>query len=169
MLKNTIKILVLLWISFIVVGCAYFGNEKQYEQGDWYGLATPDEVAKIKQNKLALEKMQAIPAQTAYIENGILVPISQSGSKGKKTPAGFKGKVCNLSSYNRVHIVIKGPEVKGFYLGPGQNITEYLIPGVYTATPYVGSRRIYEPRTFHVNSRTHNFMGEELHWYVYYE
>jgi len=169
-MKNESKInyIIIALLILITSGCALYGNERQYEQGDWYWVATSEEVARIKQDKLALEKVTAIPAQTAQISSGKLIPSNQSGVQ--KAPAGFRGKVVNLDKYDKIYFEIKGPEVKGYLLGPGQSVIDYLIPGKYKARISTTSRYKYTTLgTFNVNSRTHNFMGEEMHWYVYYE
>ena len=51
--------ILLLAILLLSSGCgAFYGNEKQYEKGNWYLLAGSSEVARIKQDKLAMEKLK---------------------------------------------------------------------------------------------------------------
>jgi len=138
---------------FWLTGCgAYYGNQAQYDKGDWYLLATSHEVARIKADKLAFEKLTQLNA-------------SPSGVTVKKT--GYAGIAFNKSSYRDANIVVTGPERKGFYLKPQEKISYNFIPGTYVASLYDDYGNIRnKPWIFHVGLQTHYFMGEEVHWYL---
>lgn len=139
-------------VASLLTGCgAFYGNEKQYDEGDWYLLAPSEEVARIKEDKLALEKLKTAPAQTK-IQNGV--------------PQGYEGLVANLSSYARYNFKIIGPETKSYLLGPGERAGDYLIPGEYICIVYQGSYRMGFWR-FKVGPQLNVFMNEKYHWYVY--
>ena len=181
-------ILVILGIMVLVSGCAArYGNEKQYTKGDWYFFAGSSEVARIQQNKLALEqnklaleKLEVQPVQTVQITKTGKRYINVESPSRKSTlaesrcdkrivNAGYKGKVANFSRFRRVNFIITGPEQRGKLLSPGDQEYDYLIPGVYVAKAYIKNRQVSESWIFKVGVQQHQFMGEGLHWYVYYE
>ena len=134
-----------------LMGCgAYYGNEAQYDKGDWYLLASSREVARIKADKLAFDKL----AQ------------SDNLTSAKKT--GYAGTIFNKNQYRYANIVVAGPERKGFYLKPQEKISYNFIPGTYVATLYDDYGNIRDnPWIFHVGPQTHYFMGDdEVHWYL---
>ncbi|MFH0956076.1 MAG: hypothetical protein V1801_02605 [Candidatus Falkowbacteria bacterium] len=146
---NVGAVLVLV-LSF--TGCAaYYGNQAQYDDGnDWYLLASSREVARIKADKLAFEK---------------LAQSESSDATAKKT--GFAGTAFNRSAYRYANIIVTGPERKGFYLKPQEKISYKFIPGTYVATLYDDYGNIRDkPWIFHVGLQTHYFMGEEVYWYL---
>ena len=146
----------------------FFGNVKQYDDGEWYGVTGSGKVAIIKRDKLSLQKLEMTPAKMAVIKDGKIIEYEVT-AKGE-APAGFMGIVVNHSQYYRINFIIKGPEVKGYLLGPGQSIEpEYLTPGQYTAHTFKGGSEVGKPWTFTVGSRQHNYLGKTYHWYVYYE
>lgn len=134
-------------------GCStMYGNEAQYDKGDWYFFGGSEEVARIKQDKLAIKKLESQPVQTASVDG-----VAQ----------GYKGKVASANR-NLVNIIIRGPETKSFMLGPGKSEEEdYLTPGNYTATTYVGGRQLGYPWPFTVGVQQNKFLGKDYHWYVY--
>lgn len=139
----------ILWLT----GCsAFYGNEAQYDKGDWYLLASSREMARIKQDKLAFEKLRTAPVKTETT-NGV--------------PRGYKGLLYNSSLNRYANIIVRGPEEKSFYLKPGGREDYSFVPGTYIAVQYdeYGYRR-GNPWVFHVNAQTNNFMGEEVHWYL---
>ena len=145
--------ILLLAILLLSSGCgAFYGNEKQYEKGNWYFLAGSSEVARIKQDKLAMEKLKNQPTQTASKDG-----ITQ----------GYKGVIANLS-WGTVNIHIDGPEKKRFFLDRAQTQEEYLIPGRYAATAYYRGQ-VRGSWSFVVGPEQHNFRGEKVHWYLVYE
>ena len=152
-------------------GCALFSNEAQYDKGDWYFVTGSGEVARIKQDKLAFEKIKASPVKVAYIDNtgNVTEVIPENESKKNYIFKGYKGKIFNFSYSKKINFIIKGPETKGFFTPPGQQYYDYLIPGTYEVRTYQGGYEIEKPKIFHVTARTNNFMGEELHWYVGYD
>ena len=136
----------------LLTGCAaFYGNEKQYAEGDWYGITGSREVARIKVDKLAFDKLKATPVKTE-IKDGV--------------PQGYEGLVANLSNYNRYNFKIIGPETKSFLLGPGERAKDYLISGDYTCIFYQGSQQV-GLWSFKVGPQQSTFMNEKYHWYVY--
>lgn len=135
----------IVWLT----GCgAYFGNEAQYDKGDWYLLASAREVARIKQDKLALKKID-----------------EQAAAEGQAIR--FPGVILNKSAYRDANFVVSGPETKGFYLAPSKKENYDLTPGVYVATLYDENGYVRgKPWIFHVDARKHSFLGEKVHWYL---
>lgn len=148
------KMAILALLLVMLAGCALYGNEAQYGEGDWYFIAGSGEVAQIQQNKLALKKLGSQPAQVAFKDG-----VSQ----------GYSGLVVNLSKYTRYNFIISGPERKGYFLGPNESVKDNLIPGTYSCAVYRAGRQMGEPWIFHVTAQKHIFMGEEYHWYLYME
>ncbi len=150
-----------------LTGCAgpYFKNQAQYDgKENWVGWANPHEVARMNQERTATNKLAALPASMGYInEKGQTVPVTITS--GKTAPAGFMGKVANLSSTRRLKFAVYGPEEKSWYLGPGQIVPDYLPDGNYIGRIFYGSSEIQAPIPFKVGSQRKNFMGEEVHWY----
>lgn len=148
-----IGFIMLLAAMVLLSGCAaYFGNEAQYEKGDWYLFAGADETARIKQDKLAFEKLKSQPTDTAVV-NGVA--------------QGYKGIVANLGR-ERYDFRVNGPENKNYLLGPGERVVDYLLPGKYEVKTYYGGNQV-GGGTFHVGPQTQTFMNEKYHWFVYAE
>ena len=179
---ETYLLSLLILTLFFISGCALYGNEKQYAKGDWYFFAGSEEAARIQQDKLALEKLEAQPVQTAqitktegkkYINVELLskksTPAEPGQDKKRTVSAGYKGLVVNLSKYNIYNFIISGPERKGYLLGPNETASDYLIPGTYSCAFYQAGRQIGESWIFHVTAQQHNFKGQMYHWYVYME
>lgn len=87
---------------------------------------------------------------------------------------GFKGKVANFDNYYRINIIILGKRQgaekrRAFLLGPGEIKDVYLLPGDYTAQAYIGGRKVGDPWNFKVDVQDKMFLGEKVHWYVYYD
>jgi hypothetical protein len=153
-MKKIIFLVVILAITALT-GCApFFGNSKQWDEEDWYFYASPDAIARLKQDKLALEKLKAQPAQVK-IENG--------------APQGFRGIVANMSANNRYTFKIDGPENKSYYLGPEMRVVDYLLPGAYTVAIYRGNGLVQPPLLFKVGPGQHYFLNENFHWFCYAE
>ncbi|MEA3463977.1 MAG: hypothetical protein U9R14_02810, partial [Patescibacteria group bacterium] len=128
MKKGIVVLVSLLAIAWLTSGCgAMYGKKSQYDKGNWYGFTGSAEVARIEQDKLALKKLEAQPAQTAFIN---------------RVPQGYKGLVVNLDNRRRINIHIDGPEKKRYFLGPGQSEKDYLIHGKYVATAYRGNNLV---------------------------
>lgn len=140
-----------------LTGCvgAYYGSQAQYEgkDNDWYFLADSREVARIKQDKLAFDKLASQPVQAATISG---------------VPQGFLGVVVNFSRYERYNFELRGPEKKNYLLGPGERAVDYLLPGRYRCATYKGGSKTGET-VFDVGPQTQVFMNEKYHWYVYAE
>ena len=150
-MMKSFKLFILL-LTFCLVGCsAMYGNEKQYGEGTWHFWANSREVARIKQDKLAFEKINSLPPQTETI-NGVF--------------QGYKGIVANFSRHNTYNFHLSGPERKSFLVAPGQEVKDYLIPGNYSATIYLNGRIVGQPQAFQVSPRQHYFKGDWCHWYV---
>ncbi|MDO8592850.1 MAG: hypothetical protein Q7R92_03745 [bacterium] len=152
MKSRTFAVLLVLASVTLFTGCAaYFGNEAQYNKGDWYLFADSREVAHIKKDKLAFNKLEAEPVKTNTV-NG----VSQ----------GYEGLVANLSNNNRYNFKLFGPETKSYLLGPGERATDYLIPGKYVCIVYQGSYQVGS-WSFQVGPQQSIFMNEKHHWYIY--
>ena len=136
-------------LVFLFGGCgAFYSNEKQYNDGDWYGLAGSHEVARIKSDKLALEKLK-----------------QSDNSDAQKI--GYRGTIYNSSAYRYANVIVTGPERKGFYIKPQEKIYYNFIPGTYVAALYDDHGNIRnKPWVLHVGLQKHYFMGEEVHWYL---
>lgn len=178
----------MLGLLFVLTGCIgpHFKDRAQYDKGEWKGWASHEDVGQIEHQKLAqkdgeaaleirrtrdkmaLEKLQAQPVQTGTMTAGGVV-ANGTVAGGATAPAGYKGIVANLSSYRRYNFVIRGPEDKSFYLGPGERTTDYLLPGRYTATFYYGGEKAGQPHVFEVGAQERVFQGEKCHWYVFTE
>lgn len=139
----------------LLSGCIgpYFRDQGEYDNGVWYGVADSHEVARMKSDRLAFEKLKAAPVQTE---------VKDGASQG------YEGLVANLSGYNRYNFILTGPETKSYLLGPGERAIDHLIPGNYTAIVYQGSYRVGS-WTFKVGVQQSTFMNEKYHWYVYAE
>jgi len=148
--------LVLLFVAavmtLITVGCGtpLFGNIKQYRDGDWYLGADPHQVARMEQDKLAVDKLKEQPVYTSSI-NGVT--------------KGYLGLAVNYYG-DIVTIKLIGPQRKIFVLKPKEMGTDYLIPGWY--------RRIiiYRGQTTHesmmeVGPELHHAEGGQYHWIAY--
>ncbi len=145
-------IFTILALSLLASGCASFGNEAQYdEKGDWWGAASPETVARIQRDKLALKKLAAEPVQGDAVQ-------------------GYQGVVANFSNHLR-NFYISGPESKSFLLGSRANTTNWrenalLLPGVYSYTVMDGSV-VVGTGMFQVGPQRSRFIGEKVHWFVY--
>ncbi|MEA3398207.1 MAG: hypothetical protein U9R06_00485 [Patescibacteria group bacterium] len=158
-------------LSFSLQGCfshALYGSEEQYESGDHYWLAGAREMARTKQDKLALEKLEALPAHTAVIDlSGELTEEKNGTIFGHKTvPAGYKGIIFNKSRYRAYNFVVSGPETTSWYLEPGDTKEAYLLPGTYLYKRYYGSQMQDKPLIFNVSAQTHQFGSQKVHWYI---
>lgn len=146
------KIFIVVSLIFLFIGCAaHYGNEAQYDRGDWYLLASAGEVVRIKGDKLAFNKLKNAPAQT---------------ESKKNVPQGYKGLIANLSGHNRYNFKFTGPETKSFLLGPGEQVIDYLVPGKYFCEVYHGGSKIGS-WSFKVGVQQSTFLNEKYHWYVY--
>ena len=149
-MQNVVVLLMLMFVAIIMSGCStLYGNEAQYDNGDWYFLGGSSEVARIKQDKLAFEKLTAQPAQTMMINGASM---------------GYKGIVYNANR-EECDIRIYGPETKGFLMPPNMQDTIYLIPGEYTAQSCVNGS-CGKRSKFRVSTQTHRFFGQDVHWYA---
>lgn len=132
-------------------GCALYKSERQYDQGEWKGWAGSEEVARTKQNKLALAKLQAAPVQTLTTNE-----VSQ----------GYLGIIANMSTYRRLTFKYSnatGTESGIEYLGPGQQIEKYLLPGVYRGEIFYGGERVGWAM-FKSEPVEKSFLGKKVHW-----
>jgi hypothetical protein len=136
-------------LSSLLVGCAWYGNMRQYESGDWWGIAGSREAAQIRSDQLAHEKQKAQGAGGGAIQ-------------------GFPGIVMNTRDYF-INFLIRGPEKRGYLLKPKETVTDNLVVGTYSAEIQdMDGRRIGEARIFHVNTQKHFVFGEKYNWYVVY-
>ncbi|MFH1254990.1 MAG: hypothetical protein V1667_00755 [bacterium] len=144
-------IFTILALALLASGCASFGNEAQYDkEGDWWGAASPETVAQIQRDKLALKKLAAEPVQGNAVQ-------------------GYEGVVANFSNRLR-NFYISGPESKSFLLGNRANANwrenTLLLPGVYSYTVMDGSV-VVGTGMFRVGPQRSTFLGEKFHWFVY--
>ncbi|PIR12795.1 hypothetical protein COV49_04125 [Candidatus Falkowbacteria bacterium CG11_big_fil_rev_8_21_14_0_20_39_10] len=140
------KILLVILIGVFLAGCASFGEKSDKE--NWYGLMGSREYFKHETNMLALKKLE-------------------NSTPDSNPKQGYEGKVQNFNLHKTYNFVIRGPEIKSFLIGPGGIKKERLIPGDYTGTVYDGGNIIGKPWPFFVGVQKHNYLGEEVHWYLY--
>ncbi|KKR91933.1 MAG: hypothetical protein UU95_C0024G0018 [Parcubacteria group bacterium GW2011_GWC2_42_12] len=153
-MKNKITVLaIMVGLLALVSGCALYKSERQYDQGEWKGWAGGEEVARTKQDKLALAKLQATPVQT-LVTNG----VSQ----------GYLGVIANMSTYRRLLFKYIGPETGIEYLGPGQQIEKYLLPGQYQGEIFYGGEKVGW-LTFKSEPVVKTFFGRQVHWMFFSE
>lgn len=80
------------------------------------------------------------------------------------------GIVSNMDRYRPIRIVIldeNSKEKKSYFLAPGQWLRDYLIGGDYKAVAYYENREVSHWK-FKVGTDIHNYMGNEVHWYLVY-
>ena len=80
------------------------------------------------------------------------------------------GIVSNMDRYRPIRIVIldeDSEEKKSYFLAPGQWLRDYLIGGDYKAVAYYENREVGR-WGFKVGPDIHNFMGNEVHWFLVY-
>jgi hypothetical protein len=130
-----------------------YKSETQYDRGKWFGLAGPDQVARTKQDKLALAKLAAAPAQT-LVTNGV--------------PQGYLGVIANMSAYRRLLFKYSGPETGAEYLGPGQQVEKYLLPGAYAGEIFYGGDKVGWT-TFTSEPVEKTYLGKKVHWFFFSE
>jgi len=166
MKKIILKMVVLIFATASLSSCALYHSERQYDQGNLGFIATSPEVARIKQDKLALKKLEATPAQIAVIDTkGEMVKkIVKNINNKEEVFIGYKGIIANMSIYQRYEFKIVGPESKIWYLGPGQKFEDYLIPGQYLGYIYYGSYQQGRPIPIDVGPQEKIFLGEKYHW-----
>lgn len=154
-MKTRVFVVAALALVLLSTGCIgpYFRDQGEYDNGVWYGVADSREVARMKADKLAFEKLRAAPVQTEVKDDA---------------PQGYKGLIANLSGYSRYNFTLVGPETKSFLLGPGERAIDYLVPGDYICIVYQGSYKVGVWR-FKVGQQQSVFMNEKYHWYVYAE
>ncbi len=168
-MKNMKRVVIVVFVLLIATtlssGCALYRSEKQYDEGSWYGVTGSGEVARIKENKLALKKLEATPTQIAVIDTkGEMVKKIVKMVDGKEeTFLGYKGIVANMGTYRRYNYEFVGPEKIAVYLGPGQKVYKYLIPGKYTVKIYYGGDLV-GVRPLLVGPYDDDFLGEPVHW-----
>lgn len=137
----------------LATGCgAFYGNEKQYDEGDWYLLASSAEVARIKEDKLALAKLEA---------QNFLVS-KEAATKGLKVI------VANMDHYRSINTKLFGPESGHSYLLAPNGWEEiYLITGTYMAVSYYGSE-VVGVWKFKVGPPIKKYLGKEVYGYTYF-
>lgn len=162
MKTKTIPTIVFASLALLLNGCALYKNEAQYDQGRWKGWAGAEEVARTKADKLAIAKLQATPAQTGIMGPNGPVPAT-SATNINPVPAGYLGVMANMSSYRRLLFKYTGPETGVEYLGPGQQVEKYLLPGVYYGEIIYGGERVGQV-TFRSEPVEKGFLGKKVHW-----
>ena len=173
-MEKIIKVLAVFFLLSLLCctyGCggvffALYGSEKQYDSGDHYWLAGSQEMARIKQDKLAIEKLKAAQIYAGEIDLSTGETRKISLAPAKTALAGYKGIIFNKSRHRGYNFVASGPETKGWYLGPGEIKEAYLLPGVYCYKRYYGSTVQDKPLIFYVSAQTHQFGSQKVHWYI---
>lgn len=132
--------------SFLLTGCASFGDHGDWERGDWYGFARPDTVARMEQDKLALKKLESLPADAHPVQ-------------------GYRGVIKSNAGSDILQVKLEGPENKSFFLNPGDQAIDYLIPGNYKRT-LIRNDKIFASQNFIVGAQKHYFAGGEYHWVI---
>lgn len=151
--KKWILLLAAVSMALGCLGCGtpLFGSLQQYKDGDWYLGANPQQVARMEQDKLALEKLKAQPTYTATDNNG----ISQ----------GYRGIAVNYYG-DIVTIKLDGPQKKIFVLKPKEIATDNLIPGRYRRI--IIYRGVARHESMMVVGPELNYAeGDQYHWIAY--
>lgn len=143
------KLILLVLVLTIFSGCAVYRNKAQYDKGDWYGITGSGEIARIEQDKLALEKLKDAPI---------------IGDKVK----GLLGIVANCDPRSTKNFKILGPEQKSFLILPGHYEEDNLIPGQYEGRIYHRGRQVENSWFFYVSTQKNKFLGKEYHWFLFY-
>ncbi len=147
-------------LAVVLNGCgAMYGNEQEYWDGDFYNFADPDELAEIQndrisimERKMALAKLRTITPDVKSV-NGV--------------SHGFRGVIVNFSR-KRLNVKVRGPEKKSYFMGPGERVVDYLVPGSYKRTLFERGKEI-ATQNFVVSNQQHSFQGALYHWYIYLE
>lgn len=178
-MKKTIKLLMMVGLLILISGCVgpYYTNRQQYNNGRWVGLAGNHDIAQmdrqqfaLERDKMALQKLQAQPVMTGTMTStGVVANSNAVASAPGTAPAGYEGIVANMSSYNRYTFRIRGPESRSFYLGPGERVTDHLLPGTYMGTVYQGGSQIGQPHVFTVGVQDKVFQNQKCHWFLFAE
>jgi len=143
-----IYVVITLSLVLFLTSCAFFGNEEQFDKGEWHFVAGSREVARIKQDKLALKKLEQTPALIGSEEN-----------------LGYLGYVKNYTN-EIVDIKVSGPETKSWHFSNTGEVSDHLIPGRYHCTiTYKG--KIVSESNFNVSSQLKEFDYKKCHWYAY--
>lgn len=156
-MKTKMFILTAIAGLLMLTGCVgpYYRSQAQYDRGKWLGLASNQSVAQknrqqiaLERDKLALDKLQSQPVQTSAV-NGV--------------PQGYLGVIANMSTYRRLLFEYSGPEDGAEYLGPGQQMEKYLLPGTYHGVIRYGGQ-IVGSVTFKSEPVEKGFLGKKVHW-----
>lgn len=160
----------------LIPGCVgpYYTNKAQYDKGQWYGLANNHDVSQMNRQQLAqerdtmaLQKLQAQPVMTGTMTStGVVANSSAVASAPGTAPAGYEVIVANMSSYQRYNFIIRGPETKSYYLGPGERVTDYLLPGRYVVAIMYGTSQIGQSSVMHIGVQTMLFQNHLCHGYA---
>ncbi len=152
------RYVMLVMLAIIGIGCStpQFGNVKQWREGDWYFGASPGQVARMEQDKTALDKLKEQPVQVK-VKNGVMM--------------GYRGVVQNFSRYERITIEAIGPEKRVWVLSPGEfQDQEFLVPGDYVARAYRRGYPVGTTQAFNVGVQEKNYInGKKYHWMAFYE
>jgi hypothetical protein len=146
-MKNIYVVTTLSLILFLS-GCAFFGNEEQYDKGEWHFLTGSNEVARIKQDKLGIKKLEQTPAFLGPEQN-----------------IGYLGYVKNYTN-EIVDIKVSGPETKSWHFSNAGEVPDYLIPGEYHCS-ITCRGKVVNSSTFHVGPQLKDFDYRKCHWYAY--
>lgn len=155
MIKKIGVLFIIGWVLLSLGGCALYQSEAQYDRGIFFSLADHNQVARIKQDKLALEKLKAKPVNGGEGVDAVI---------GEET--GFEGIMINQSPYYHRDFRFYGPETRGFFLEPNEKRTERFLPGKYICKVYENGY-LLGVHQFTINGETHVVAGKSYHWFVY--
>lgn len=149
-LRNLMIVVLVILLS----GCgAVYTSESQYEDGNFSWMTGSKEVARIKQDKMAMEKLKESDVM-AKKENGVI--------------QGYKVILANLSHRKEYTFRVDGPEKRAFMLTAGEQIEVYLIPGEYRVS-IVRNGKESESRRMRVDAEKKRFGGTWCHGFAYKE
>jgi hypothetical protein len=141
-----LKLLVLGLLVVSLAGCALYGSEAQFRDGDHYWLSGSREMTRIAQDKLALDKLKQSPVNADPVK-------------------GYRGLAMNEHKYNKRTIKIYGPERRTYRLSPGEVVYDNLISGNYVCVVEENGSQITRPTPMPVGVQQHFVYGEKVHWF----
>jgi|GEM_PF-1848785 len=150
----TISIATAITILFLC-GCTgpLYTKEAQYTAGKGWGLFGSGTAARAKIDRLAVAKLQATPVQ---------VEVTNGASLG------YLGVISNNSNHRRLLFKYAGPETGSEYLGPGQQVEKYLLPGTYSGEIFYGGQKVGWT-TFKSEPVNKTYLGKTVHWFFFSE
>ena len=167
-LMNTIAIIALAITATSCVGPLYT-TEVQHTAGLGVGVFGSEAATRAKVNRMALAKMQATPVQIGVMGPNGAMPAASAVQGTNAVPAGYFGIIANFSRNRRLLFKYSGPESGSEYLGPGQQVSKYLLPGEYTGVIISGNGRVTGRTCFRSEPVDKGFIGQRVHWAFFAE